>query len=198
MTGAFFRSWFGLPTQRTQGVEMATAKAHQKSSVRLRKRKMAATLGVLVSGALGLALPYWVVAKDKDHKKSTDQSAALKGLPPTDLSETEAILHAVNRLGFGPRPGDLERISQMGLARWIDLQLHPESIDDSAIEYSPGAFSDAGDVVGKAAYRIPAPASCGQAGRDDAGRIQKGTAGARDDAAGGRRGGLAAGRRAAS
>ena len=136
---------------------MATAKAHLKSTVRLRKRKMAATLGVLVSGALGLALPYWVVAKDKDHKKSTDQSAALKGLPPTDLSQTEAILHAVNRLGFGPRPGDLERISQMGLAHWIDLQLHPESIDDSAMNARLERFPTLAMSSGKLLTEFPRP-----------------------------------------
>ncbi len=50
------------------------------------------------------------------------------------MSEDEAILQALNRLGFGPRPGDLERVKQMGLEKWIDRQLHPESIDDSPLE----------------------------------------------------------------
>ena len=49
------------------------------------------------------------------------------------LTEDEAILQALNRLGFGPRPGDLERVKEMGLQKWIDRQLHPDSIDDSAL-----------------------------------------------------------------
>jgi len=36
-------------------------------------------------------------------------------------------LHALNRLAFGPRPGDLAHISRTGVERWIDQQLHPES-----------------------------------------------------------------------
>src|SRR5579862_6134323 len=42
-------------------------------------------------------------------------------------------LHALNRLTFGPRPGDVQQVMAMGVDRWIDLQLHPEKIDDSAL-----------------------------------------------------------------
>jgi uncharacterized protein (DUF1800 family) len=69
-------------------------------------------------------------AKDKKPK----QDPALKGLPITELSADEAILHALNRLAYGPRPGDVERVRQMGLAKWIDQQLNPNSIDDKALE----------------------------------------------------------------
>ena len=55
-------------------------------------------------------------------------------LPITELSEDQAILHALNRLGYGPQPGEVARVRQMGLARWIDQQLDPASIDDSALE----------------------------------------------------------------
>ena len=69
-------------------------------------------------------------AKDKKPK----QDSALKGLPITELSADEAILHALNRLAYGPRPGDIERVRQMGLAKWIEQQLNPNSIDDKAVE----------------------------------------------------------------
>jgi hypothetical protein len=60
---------------------------------------------------------------------------AFKGkLPITELTEDEAILHALNRLGYGPRPGDLERVKQMGLENWIELQLHPEKIDEPILQ----------------------------------------------------------------
>jgi len=70
------------------------------------------------------------VAKDKKPK----QDPVLKGLPITELSADEAILHALNRLAYGPRPADVERVRQMGLAKWIDQQLNPNSIDDKAME----------------------------------------------------------------
>jgi uncharacterized protein (DUF1800 family) len=39
----------------------------------------------------------------------------------------------MNRLAYGPRPGDVELIRQMGLEKWVEQQLHPESIDDQAL-----------------------------------------------------------------
>jgi uncharacterized protein (DUF1800 family) len=51
-------------------------------------------------------------------------------LPIRDLNEEEAILHALNRLGFGPRPGQVELIEKTGLENWIQAQLHPENIGD--------------------------------------------------------------------
>jgi uncharacterized protein (DUF1800 family) len=42
-------------------------------------------------------------------------------------------LHALNRLTFGPRPGDVQLVMAMGVEQWIDLQLHPDKIDDSAL-----------------------------------------------------------------
>ncbi|HEV2287590.1 MAG TPA: DUF1800 domain-containing protein [Candidatus Acidoferrales bacterium] len=52
-------------------------------------------------------------------------------LPITQLTEDEAILHALDRLAYGPRPGDMERIRNIGLEKWIDEQLNYDSIDDS-------------------------------------------------------------------
>jgi uncharacterized protein (DUF1800 family) len=48
--------------------------------------------------------------------------------------DAAAVEHALNRLAYGPRPGDVERVQQMGLAAWIDQQLHPDAIDDSALK----------------------------------------------------------------
>src|SRR5260370_4716909 len=66
-------------------------------------------------------------------EKKPKQDPVLKGLPIKELSTDEAILHALNRLGYGPRPGDVERVRQMGLAKWIEQQLNPNSIDDKAL-----------------------------------------------------------------
>lgn len=72
--------------------------------------------------------------KEKNKDKKTKLDPALRGLPITELSAEEAILHALNRLAYGPRPADIERVKQMGLAKWIDQQLNPNSIDDKAVE----------------------------------------------------------------
>ncbi len=58
-------------------------------------------------------------------------ATALAAEPAADHAE---IVHALNRLGYGPRPGDVERVAQTGLRAYIEQQLHPETIDDSACE----------------------------------------------------------------
>src|SRR6185295_6114973 len=47
------------------------------------------------------------------------------------LDKDQEILHALNRLTFGPRPGDVETVRKMGVKKWIDQQLHPERISES-------------------------------------------------------------------
>jgi uncharacterized protein (DUF1800 family) len=44
------------------------------------------------------------------------------------LSQDRQIIHALNRLTFGPRPGDVEEVRRVGVAKWIELQLHPDRI----------------------------------------------------------------------
>ena len=86
-------------------------------------------VALLLAPCADAAVPA-IPAKDKEPK----QDPILKGLPISELSVDEAILHALNRLAYGPRPGDLERIKQLGLAKWIDQQLNPNSIDDKAVD----------------------------------------------------------------
>src|SRR5882724_11826049 len=52
----------------------------------------------------------------------------------TQIDEHKRALHALQRLTFGPRPGDVERVSAMGVDKWIDLQLVPHKIDDHALD----------------------------------------------------------------
>ncbi len=49
------------------------------------------------------------------------------------LPADQRIVHALNRLTFGPRPGDVEEVRRIGLEKWIGMQLHPESIPESAV-----------------------------------------------------------------
>jgi uncharacterized protein (DUF1800 family) len=60
--------------------------------------------------------------------------AAKSAKSATELEGRKRALHALNRLTFGPRPGDVEKGESMGLDRWIEQQLHPEKIDNSALD----------------------------------------------------------------
>ena len=105
-----------------------------QSQLQLKKTATAMTAGFLLVG-LTLSAPFLLSAKDKkDKNKSAESSKTMTGLPTQGLTDDEAILQALNRLGFGPRPGDVVRVKEMGLQKWIDQQLHPESISDSALE----------------------------------------------------------------
>src|SRR5207253_7199887 len=46
------------------------------------------------------------------------------------LTARDSALHALNRLAYGPRPGDIERVAALGVMKWIDRQLKPDKIDD--------------------------------------------------------------------
>ncbi len=66
------------------------------------------------------------------------------GAPEKPPADEAAIVHALNRLAFGPRPGDVERIGRQGLAAWIDAQLRPDGISDNAVEARLAGFSTLG------------------------------------------------------
>ena len=54
--------------------------------------------------------------------------------PVNGPDERKRAVHALNRLTFGPRPGDVERVAAMGVDKWIEFELHPDKIDDGALE----------------------------------------------------------------
>ena len=95
---------------------------------------LAAILSVTCVLSLTVELPASAAIPAVAKEKKPKADPALKGLPITELSPDEAILHALNRFAYGPRPGDVERVRQMGLAKWIEQQLNPNSIDDRAME----------------------------------------------------------------
>jgi uncharacterized protein (DUF1800 family) len=63
---------------------------------------------------------------------STDFAVAQKSSVPSKPDD-RTVAHVLNRIGFGARPGDIARVQQVGLAAYIEQQLHPERIADGAL-----------------------------------------------------------------
>jgi uncharacterized protein (DUF1800 family) len=59
---------------------------------------------------------------------------------PRELLPDEQVQQALNRLAFGARPGDAEKVRAMGVDRWIALQLTPDRIGDEAAEQLTGHY----------------------------------------------------------
>ena len=60
--------------------------------------------------------------------------ATRKNQATAAVDEQKRVLHALDRLTFGPRPVDVQTVAAMGVNKWIARQLHPEKIDDSAMQ----------------------------------------------------------------
>ena len=85
------------------------------------RRQIVLFLAVSVIG-LGLSLQFAIAKKNK------------RDFAAVQMDEQKRALHALNRLSFGPRPGDVERITALGVDKWIDQQLHADKIDDHALD----------------------------------------------------------------
>jgi uncharacterized protein (DUF1800 family) len=89
-----------------------------------RKQLILLGLVVMVSAAV-------LFAGDKKSKSKHPESTAPA---VAQIEDDKRIVHALNRFTFGARPSDVERVRAEGLDKWFDEQLHPEKIDDGAIE----------------------------------------------------------------
>jgi hypothetical protein len=74
-----------------------------------------------------------VPAFSKRTPSPTDEARQQAKLFHAKLDKNQQILHALDRLTFGARPGDADRIRKTGLKKWIDLQLHPERISENPV-----------------------------------------------------------------
>ena len=66
----------------------------------------------------------------------TREGLAQKRKPVAEnrLSEDQRITHVLNRIGFGARPGDVERVRAVGIQKYIEQQLQPSQISDEVAE----------------------------------------------------------------
>ena len=74
---------------------------------------------------------------------------ALPAFSATTVNPNAQNLHILNRLTFGPKPGDLERLQAVGFEAYLQQQLHPETLRESD---SVLAFTHRSD-----AYRMSVP-----------------------------------------
>src|SRR5216117_2765914 len=72
-------------------------------------------------------------------------------MPGAALTPQDSALHALNRLAYGPRPGDVPRVAAEEVMRWIDHQLSPDRIDDDRLAQRERRFDilryDRGDLA---------------------------------------------------
>jgi len=108
------------------------------------RRVTSSVLAVAIAGALALGaiLP---VGADTKSKASPN------------LTQDQKIIHLLNRIGYGPRPGDVERVKRMGIDKYIDLQLHPERIDDPGIEARLANFPSLHMSLAEIQQKYPPP-----------------------------------------
>ena len=81
----------------------------------------------------------------------------------TLANDEKAIVHVLNRIGFGPRPGDVERIQRIGLRQYIDQQLHPERVPDPGMAARLAGLQTVGLSSRDIAERLRAAHARGQA-----------------------------------
>ena len=92
-------------------------------------RRRLVTLALLASG---VAVVY--VSASCASPAAASPVAVPASASPRELDASEQVAQALSRLTFGARPGDVDRVRAMGVDRWIDAQLHPERLKDSATD----------------------------------------------------------------
>ena len=93
------------------------------------QRRLLVTTTLLVAATLAAQ---FALARKKD---KTDAAAT-----QTQMGAQKRAVHALNRLTFGPRPGDVEQVTRIGVDKWIEFQLHPDEIGNSALEATLDPF----------------------------------------------------------
>ena len=72
--------------------------------------------------------------------------------------DDRVIIHVLNRIAFGPAPGDVERVKRVGLESFIEQQLHPERLSDERMAERLSGFATLGKSTRELAgdYFLPA------------------------------------------
>ncbi len=65
---------------------------------------------------------------------------AAPAVPKRSQAEDARVLRVLDRMTFGPRPGEAAAVERIGLKRWLAEQMHPAAIPDGALEARMAAF----------------------------------------------------------
>jgi uncharacterized protein (DUF1800 family) len=103
-------------------------------------RRVSSGANLILVGLIGAACSSAPARTAAPPPALATRAPAALSLPASPLGPDQRILHALNRLGYGPRPGDVERVRRMGLAAYIEGQLDPRSIPDPAVEQALAAY----------------------------------------------------------
>jgi uncharacterized protein (DUF1800 family) len=93
-----------------------------------------------IAAALISIAPFSISAQSSAARKSQPKPAVVRS-DVRELPADQQIIHALSRLTFGARPGDALKVRAIGLDNWIDQQLNPDKIDDSAIDQFVAKYS---------------------------------------------------------
>ena len=91
-------------------------------------RRMKTSSTFLAPALCGILLLLPASAKPKKTKPTADSKLFQK-----KLSKDDQLLHALDRLTFGPRPGDVARVKKIGLKKWVFEQLHPDRLSENPV-----------------------------------------------------------------
>jgi uncharacterized protein (DUF1800 family) len=95
---------------------------------------------VWIAAALLSTAPVGIFAQSSGAKKAQAKVAVIRS-DVRELPADQQIIQALSRLTFGAKPGDALKVRSIGLDNWIDQQLHPDKIDDSALEQFVAKYS---------------------------------------------------------
>ncbi|HYO99043.1 MAG TPA: DUF1800 family protein, partial [Pyrinomonadaceae bacterium] len=102
-----------------------------------------------------LALAYALVGATLAAAPPAARAQAARG--SARPGEDQRIVHVLNRLGFGARPGDVERVRKIGLERYVEQQLMPEKIEDAAAEAKLGGLQSYRMTTAELFRKYPQP-----------------------------------------
>ena len=110
---------------------------------------------VIERKATALACLLALISSGLYAKKKTQPKTA----EPPRMTAEQKVIHALDRLTFGPRPGDVDAVTAMGLDRWIEQQLDPRDIPENPVlEAKLAPFDTLRLSPSELARRYPTPA----------------------------------------
>ena len=115
----------------------------------MRRARLAVVVGLAAVASCSCAL--------RDEPVATTRVATVQAASTPSSSIDERVLHVLQRVTYGPRPGDVEQVKAIGLAAWLERQLDPERIDDAVTERALATLPTLTMSIGDLQREYPRP-----------------------------------------